>query len=92
MGDRKNIRGFSYPDIDNKYWATWICYFGVAIKNESQLDSVYSLVFYLDIDLFDSFNVSGVEITEEDQRNYKTRAFHSELYKIYLDEILPKDN
>ena len=74
--------------MDNRYYGTWRCYFGVAIKNESKLNSVYSLVYYLEINLYKRDPMNGVKITEEEQRNFITKIFYYELYNIYAEEVL----
>ena len=86
-----NIGGLIIPGQTPHYTNKWTCTIGVVIKNNSQNNSVYSLMY----NLASTFNKntlikdSGLDLSSIDERDLVNYFFYTELLRIYNEEILP---
>ena len=86
-----NIGGLLIPGQKPNFTNKWVCTVGVVIKNNSQFNSVYSLMYNLSVDLKKSTleEESGLDLSGVDERDLAKIVFYNELLKIYNVEILP---
>ena len=86
-----NIGGLLIPGMPRRYVNKWACTFGVVIKNNSEFNSVYSLIYTLST----SFNLNsfmeetGLDLSGYDERELAKYIFYTQLLDIYNKEIFP---
>ena len=86
-----NIGGLLIPGMPRRYVNKWACTFGVVIKNNSEFNSVYSLIYNLST----SFNLNsfmeetGLDLSGYDERELAKYIFYTQLLDIYNKEIFP---
>ena len=86
-----NIGGLLIPGMPRHYVNKWACTFGVVIKNNSEFNSVYSLIYNLST----SFNLNsfmeetGLDLSGYDERELAKYIFYTQLLDIYNKEIFP---
>ena len=87
-----NIGGALIPGQTPHYVNKWACTFGVVIKNNSEFNSVYSLVYNL-VTRFNAYSFmqeTGLDLTGYDGRELAKYIFYKQLLTIYNEEVLPK--
>ena len=86
-----NIGGVLIPGQTPHFINKWVCTVGVAIENLGKPNSVYSLLYNLSTTFrkSDLLKDSGLDLSDIDELELVNYFFYTELYKIYIEEILP---
>ena len=86
-----NIGGVIIPGQKRKYKNYWALTIGVVINNLGEEDSVYSLLYHINLDFnkIDFMRESGLDLTDIDERLIVDYILYMESYRIYEEEILP---